>query len=589
MAATRREFIQSGAAGAALLAAGSSAVAQSGNPTVTALRQFLQSNAFRYLSLPPVADELPAATLAGPSSNWGVPTTLPAGTLYPITGPLIGGPIRGHLRASLPGNPVINGMPCCALTRSYTCKGQPRSMSAPAVHRFRTDARVIEIAGVQVNGPFGGITETLMIDGRLVPPHVLGASPRGAAGGWCFSAVRLDFRYRAMREIWLNTSAHLAFVKIDSGDALASLPAAEPQLTVVGDSYLLARSAHFGDGSLAMEIGARLGIRNVAVDGIGGTGYWNSGADVGNLNDRLPAHAADQSQIYLVMAGINDYGDVVNNPPRTVWPSRTAYEQAVFGYLAALRAARPDAVIVVTAPFCPIPPMSDATYVANQSINSSGVGDFLYKADLQRRAVQAIAGPWVYLDVLMGGGWINSSGASGDVTNLQWFTGGTPGPGTTASYRPGNTRGGAGGAFGGLARVPVISGGSYTQTPTVRAVGGSGSGALLAARLNPAGQLVMIDVYGPGMGYSLEPGGLPTIVVDGTYAIAAATLGAPELSSAVNPNGMYPLPSFTNVEAARLNNAPQMLLADTIHPSPRGVSYLSARLASNIFDAVMAL
>jgi len=59
--------------------------------------------------------------------------------------------------------------------------------------------------------------------------------------------------------------------------------------------------------------------------------------------------------------------------------------------------------------------------------------------------------------------------------------------------------------------------------------------------------------------------------------------------TAVNPNGMYPLPSFTSAEPARLNNAPQMLTPDGVHPSPRGVSYLSGRLARCIFDAVLAL
>jgi hypothetical protein len=336
-----------------------------------------------------------------------------------------------------------------------------------------------------------------------------------------------------------------------------------------------------------MEIGARLGIRNVAVDAVGGTGYWNSGRNVGNLSDRLSAHAADNSSIYLVMAGLNDYGDDVSTG--LAWPTTQVYEQAVMGYVAALRAARPDAVIVVTAPFSPIPPMSDASYIANLAVNRSGLGDFPYKAQLHKRAVQAIAGPWVYVDVLLGGGWLNSSGATGDVTNLQWFTGGTPGPGTSASYRPGNTTGGAGGAFGGIASVPVLAGGNYSQSPDVRAVGGSGSGAMLSARLDNAGRLVAIDVFASGQGYTAGPGGLPAIVLDRTYEIAPASVGVPVLLAPVNPNGMYPLPAFAPADVAKLNNAPVMLNRDTIHPSPRGVSYLAARLAQNIFDGVMAL
>src|SRR5262249_42165660 len=152
--------------------------------------------------------------------------------------------------------------------------------------------------------------------------------------------------------------------------------------------------------------------------GIGGTGYWNSGSDLGNLGDRLAAHAADRSTIYLIVAGLNDYGDTTSNGLE--WPTRETYEQAVRGYLQGLRAAQPDALIVVTAPFCPVPSMSDATYVAHPPTNTSGEGDFLYRAHLFKEAIKAVAAPWVYVDVLMGTGWLNSSGASGDVTNLQW-------------------------------------------------------------------------------------------------------------------------------------------------------------------------
>jgi hypothetical protein len=351
---------------------------------------------------------------------------------------------------------------------------------------------------------------------------------------------------------------------------------------------LQARSAPFPCGGLATELGARLGIQNVAVDTVGGTGYINSGADMGSLNDRLPSHVADNSQIYVVTAGLNDYGDL-RNPSRLDWPTTQAYEQAVTGYVSALRQACPAALIVVTAPFCPDPPMSDASYVANAGVNRSGVGDFLYKAAVHKRAVQQISGPWVYIDVLMGGGWLNSSGASGDVTGLQWLTGGTAGTGTSATYRPGNTLGGAGGAFGGIVGVPVVASGLYSQAPELRAVGGSGTGLLVAAQLDSSGRLVAINVLSAGMGYSSGPGGLPAVVIDKTFEISPAQAGVPVLMTPVNPNGQYPLPSFSSADPAQLNNAPQMLMPDLTHPSPRGVGYITTRLAQNIFDAVMAM
>src|SRR5262249_30901431 len=161
-------------------------------------------------------------------------------------------------------------------------------------------------------------------------------------------------------------------------------------------------------------------------------------------------------------------GDQINSST-VAWPSTAVFNQAVLGYLQALRARQPNALIVVTAPFCPNPTLSDSSYVAHPATNNSGMGDFLYKASLFKSALQKITAPWVYVDALMGTGWLNSSGASGEVRNLQWLTGGTPAPGTSATYKPGNTNGGGGGGFGGIAAVPVLAAGHYSQAPEVSA------------------------------------------------------------------------------------------------------------------------
>src|SRR5262249_31364048 len=155
-------------------------------------------------------------------------------------------------------------------------------------------------------------------------------------------------------------------------------------------------------------------------------------------------------------------GDRISNST-TVWPTLAAYDQAVLGYLQGLRSRQPNAVIVITAPFCPIPSLSDSSYISHTATNTTGQGDFLYKAGLYKQSLQQIGGPWIYIDVLMGTGWLNSSGASGDVRNLQWLTGGTPAPGTSAGYKPGNTDGGGGGGYGGIASIPLLSGGRYSQ------------------------------------------------------------------------------------------------------------------------------
>ena len=253
-----------------------------------------------------------------------------------------------------------------------------------------------------------------------------------------------------------------------------------------------------------------------------------------------------------------------------------------------LRARQPNALIVITAPYCPVPSLSDSFGIAHPATNTSGTGDYLFKAALLKSSLQQIAGPWIYIDVLMGSGWLNSSGASGDVRNLQWFTGGTPGPGTTPSYKPGNSNGGGGGGFGGIASIPLLSGGRYSQGPDVIATGGSGSGLLAWALLDRTGAVDSINVLVPGSGYS-SGAGLPTISLDPTFQITPATLGTPTLQAGINPDGAYPLPAWLPEGVTDLNNIYRMLRTDLTHPSPVGVNYLSTRLAQNILAGIMAL
>lgn len=554
---------------------------------MAALKAYLASAASPTFSLPAVASDLPAVTWAGALSNSTIaPTTLPGGLTIPITSSEIGGPVRQLYASDLPGNPAVNGYACQHVSRAYVCKGVPKTVSSATVLRFKTDAPIFELSGVAADGVYS--VQTLIVDGELVPPTALSSS-LGLGGGWDAATIRIAFGSRTIRDIWIETGLAVAYIKIGQNDSFFAVDdAGEPQITFVGDSYLQCRSANFGNGgAIALEAGARLGIRRVAFDSIGGTGYWNSGDSMGNLNDRLPGHVLDNSTVYFVTAGLNDYGDSVSATD-LVWPTRAVFEQAVLGYLQGLRAACPSALIVVTAPFCPNPTLSDSSYVAHPATNTSGLGDFLYMAQVHKSAIQRIAAPWVYIDVLMGGGWLNSSGATGDLTNLQWFTGGTAAPGTTATNKPGNTLGGGGGAFGGIASIPVLSPGSYSQAPDVVASGGSGAGLLLSSTINSAGGLTSIDIIAPGEGYTAGPG-LPSISIDPTYQLGPATLGSPVLITPVNPDGCYPLPSFAPAgTSADLDNIAEMLMPDAVHPSPVGVAYLSSRLAQNLYEAVMA-
>lgn len=552
-----------------------------------ALRDWLRTHASPFFALPEALAVAPQVSWAGALGKGSVAaTTLPDGVIHAAASPLIGGPIRSRFKATLPANPMVGGFPCLVADGPYMCKGQQRSTRSRTVLRIRTDAPRIELSGVVADGSH--TVQTLIVDGRLAPPVTLTSSRGG--GGWLAGTVVIDFGERALRDIWIDTGLHVAYVKVGPRDVLlAAEDGNEPQMSVIGDSFLQMRSNAFGNGgAIGLEVAARLGIRRVAIDAIGGSGYYCTGADLGSLNDRLPVHVEDDSMLYLVMAGLNDYPDFTGDPPGAQWPARAAYEESVYGYLRNLRAARPQAVIVVTAPFCPVPPQSDSTYVAHPDTNSSGRGDFLYKAQLHQEALQRIEGPWVYVDVLMGTGWRNSAGATGDVTGLQWFTGGTAAPGTSATYKPGNALGGGGGGFGGIRLVPVLGAGTYTQGPDVVASGGSGHGLQLASTIDASGRLAAIRIVQPGVGYG-QGDGLPRIIIDPTYQTSPAMLGTPLLIEGINPDGSYPLPEFAPPDAVELNNIYRMLLGDKVHPSPLGVEYLSTRLAQNIHQAVMAL
>ena len=555
---------------------------------MAALQAYLRANASPDFSLPATATEIPSITWAGALSSVAPPaTTLPAGIVYPMTDSRIGKPIPDRFAATVPGNPGIGQWPCLMASRTYSCKGVSRIVGTIQAFRIKTDAQVIELAGVVSDGT--AASQTLIVDGRLVPTKVL-ASAR-ALGGWNYGSIRLEFGTRKVRDIWIETPAQLAYIKIDQSDSLFALDdAGEPQITVVGDSYLQVGSGVFGNGAaIALSLASRLGVRKIATDAIGGTGYWNSGFGLGNLNDRLPAHGMDGSAIYLVLAGLNDYGDETGIFG-LVWPTRAQFEQAVLDYLQGLRAAQPNAVIVVAPPFCPVPPMSDSTYQSNPPTNTSGLGDFLYKSALFKQSLQQIAAPWVFIDTLMGGGWLNSSGATGDITNLQWLTGGTPGPGTSATFKPGNTNGGGGGGFGGIATVPIVSAGRYAQAPEITASGGSGSGLLLRGTIDASGNLTQVNVVSPGNSYT-DGAGLPTFSIDPTFEASPTVLGTPTLLVGINPNGEYPLPSFAppGVTADELNNIFVMISMDKTHPSPVGTEYLAKRLAQSVCNAVLAL
>jgi lysophospholipase L1-like esterase len=252
---------------------------------------------------------------------------------------------------------------------------------------------------------------------RYITRSQLNGTP-GAALSSYDTYVRFDFGSRAARNIALHCKSTIGpkALAIGAGDTL--LPwgrSAETSMAVQADSYGQALSAFWGPAGLFCEAAELLGITHVDPDAIGGTGYApnNTNSDTRNPGNAFPARLANMTQmapdIFVTAGGIND-NDSMAAPPLydTVAAARLGFDTAVKRYFQQLRAALPETVLVALGPWQP-----NITYYPETARR---------KADTIKAALQAVAGPWIFVDNLSSG-WLNSAGTEDAGSGIGWQTG----------------------------------------------------------------------------------------------------------------------------------------------------------------------
>ncbi len=151
--------------------------------------------------------------------------------------------------------------------------------------------------------------------------------------------IRLDLPWRPVGPLQLAAGATL----------LDATPVNPSSLVVIGDSITEGAGATQPWNSWALLAGRRLGINDVHVSGVGGTGYLKrGGSNFLNLRQRiddvLEAVDGGPPDMVAIAGGLND-NDL---PPEQVGVEAEAYFRA-------LRAGAPEMVIVVFGPFAGYP------------------------------------------------------------------------------------------------------------------------------------------------------------------------------------------------------------------------------------------
>jgi len=294
------------------------------------------------------------------------------------------------------------------------------------VHRFETTASGVPCAihfvfdGAAFEVLFAGtnVNAVIIADGMYLTPKSIRNNWRNGLEGAGLNAydtyVRFDFGRAAVRQVSLYCYSTLgpSAIAIGANDSLVAWDrSGEPSLCAQTDSYGAAGSTQWPFNAIFFEAAMRLGIPNVDVDAVGGTGYAPNNV-VTRPSDsflgRLPVMSRISSDLFITAGGINDNNWLALPPYATGADARAGFEAATRRYFQELRAAMPDSVLAATGPWQP-----------NQAFYPQSAND---KADTTRAALRAVAGPWVFVDNLRGG-WESSSGASSAPANAAWQTG----------------------------------------------------------------------------------------------------------------------------------------------------------------------
>ena len=282
----------------------------------------------------------------------------------------------------------------------------------PCVFHFEFDGPAFEVLFAGRN-----VSAVLLADGRYATPEFIRNELRSGVVGAPLdnfdTYVRFDFGSAAVRKLSLHAHSSLG----PSAFAIAATDrirpwdrSAETTLIVQADSYGAATSPAWGFAGIFSEAAVRLGITHVDVDAVGGSGYAPNNIQTrpaDSFTGRLATMTRHPCDLFLTCGSINDNNWLALPPYATGAEARAGFDSTVQRYYRELRAALPNAVLAATGPWQP-----------NVNFSPQSGRD---KADTIRAALQAVAGPWVFLDNLRGG-WLASSGASSPATGA-WQTG----------------------------------------------------------------------------------------------------------------------------------------------------------------------
>jgi lysophospholipase L1-like esterase len=271
---------------------------------------------------------------------------------------------------------------------------------------FNFDGAAFEVlfAGTEVQ-------VTLVADGQYTTSRIIqtrlstgvAGAPLSAPNTW----VRFDFGSAAIRQIsiYARSSQGPCAIAVAANDLLEAWDrSGEASFGAMADSYGGAFAPHWGVSGPFWEAAALLGIAHLDQDAARGTGYAPNNANVDARNPgnafraRLASNVNALPDLFLSAGGINDNNSIAAPPLyASAADALAGFNAGVAGFYQDLRAALPVAVLAATGPWAP-----------RQVIPTDPVAQS--KADTIRAALQAVGGPWVFLDNL-NGGWVNSAGA----------------------------------------------------------------------------------------------------------------------------------------------------------------------------------
>jgi len=302
--------------------------------------------------------------------------------------------------------------------------------SAYAVFDFMTDAPKI---GLTVNyNLFNGDPIHVIVNNRSVQSTGLVSGTTVSAGSTILDFTGSSALGRAERRIRIRTNGPQVFFGVQV-DTLSSVwQPANPnryRIYIEGDSLIAgAFGAGFNvgpcypGGNWPEQFADLIGCDDVIVGGIGGTGFINAGTN-NTYAQRIPFAASLNPDVVMVCGCYNDTSN-----------SASTIQAAVLAYLQALRAALPNALILVFGPWpgtqsgvttstWPAPPAANATTTVTGDaamkaavLQFNDLGTFFYSA------INDANGSWLY-----GTGYTASQTGNGN-SDLYTAQGGHPHP-----------------------------------------------------------------------------------------------------------------------------------------------------------------